>query len=513
MAGLLGDDWNDPRTMATLAMAGGLMGGQNFGQGLLGGVQAYQGLLGADQDRKTKKQITDAQMENYRSEIEARKLASIKDQRQQSMIEGMFGGGGGSGRPDAGQMPASGAQAGGQGAAGAGSSLVGLARQLGIPDQAIQADMVFNGGKGISAMLEKHGARDMQVTNGYAYDKNNTGPGFMPSLSTSTNGQTSMTRIGPDGMPVVSAPQGALSTFGAYKGMEAGLGAAAKVNLRQNADGTTSPVSELTENPTLQRMLSGGQSQPGYATEPQMKASMAGGMGADPKALLREIKSVQSDLMKPMDEGSKAMLRAHLSDLQSQASDPRMGAQASRSGAPAYGMTNDQAAQAKANETKLVNTASADVVRDTAGQTKTRNAGETINSVERAITLLGRNPTSSAIGALADKSAGFFGVSTNGANISAQLDVVAADIVKNVPRFEGPQSDKDVDQYKSAAGRVADRGLPIEQRMAAAQEVKLLQGRAAPIANKAADKTVVKTGTYGGKKVVQYSDGSTDYAN
>lgn len=374
MAGLLGDDWNDPRTMATLALAGGLMGGRNLGQGLLGGVQAYQGLLGADQDRKTKKQITDAQMENYRSEIQQRQLQTAIAQQNQAREAAYFGNaGGGTGNQSQNGASSAPATSGAQPSMGmpAEGKFDQWSREYGIPKDALVVDYLKNGGKGISEMLMKRGAPDMQVTNGYAFDKNKLGAGFMPSLSTSTNGQTSMTRIGPDGMPVVSAPQGALSTFGAYKGMETGLGAAAKVNLRQNADGTTSPVSELTENPTLQRMLGGGQSQPGYATEPQMKASMAGGMGADAKAIQREIMSVKNDLMKPMDEGSKTMLRAHLADLQGQANDPRMGAQIAPSGAPAYGMTNQQAAQAKANEASLVGTATADVQA-----TQARQAGK-----------------------------------------------------------------------------------------------------------------------------------------
>ena len=43
--------------------------------------------------------------------------------------------------------------------------------------------------------------------------------------------------------------------------------------------------------------------------------------------------------------------------------------------------------------------------------------------------------------------------------------------------MEGPQSDGDRAEYKMQAGRVADRSLPTEQRIAAAQEVQKLQNK------------------------------------
>ncbi|MES2950291.1 MAG: hypothetical protein V4858_17245 [Pseudomonadota bacterium] len=98
-----------------------------------------------------------------------------------------------------------------------------LSAQYGIPLDALKFDLVFNDGKNMAEWVQKRGTPDMQVSGNYAYDRNKLGAGFMPSLTTSTTGQTSMTRIGPDGLPVVSAPQGALETYGAYKAADAGL--------------------------------------------------------------------------------------------------------------------------------------------------------------------------------------------------------------------------------------------------------------------------------------------------
>lgn len=211
MAGLLGMSDDE-----VYGLAGGLMsagGGRGFAAGLAGMQEAKQNAL--------KQRLIEAQLGNYASEIEARKLAGVKDARQQSLIESMFGAGA-TGGQGAASAPGGAMRSAAGGTGGGPATLIDTARKYGIPEQAIQSDMVFNGGKRISEMLEKHGTRDMQVSNGYAYDKNNQGAGFMPSLNTSANGQTSMTRIGPDGLPVVTAPQGAVETFGAYKDAEAG---------------------------------------------------------------------------------------------------------------------------------------------------------------------------------------------------------------------------------------------------------------------------------------------------
>ena len=71
MAGLFGTSWDDPRTMATLNMAAGLLAGggpsrnpTNLGMGLLGGLQQYQAVMAAD-DRK---KLQDAQIEKLKAE-------------------------------------------------------------------------------------------------------------------------------------------------------------------------------------------------------------------------------------------------------------------------------------------------------------------------------------------------------------------------------------------------------------------------------------------------------------
>ena len=55
-----------------------------------------------------------------------------------------------------------------------------------------------------------------------------------------------------------------------------------------------------------------------------------------------------------------------------------------------------------------------------------------------------------------------------------------------VPRFEGPQSDKDTASYKEAAGQLADASLPTEIRKAAGKEVlRLMKARKGQFVNEA----------------------------
>jgi len=86
--------------------------------------------------------------------------------------------------------------------------------------------------------------------------------------------------------------------------------------------------------------------------------------------------------------------------------------------------------------------------------------------------------TGSGVGRLADISAGFIGQATPGAIAIGKLKPIADTVLKMVPRFEGPQSDKDTQSYKEAAGQLADSAMPTKIRKAAALEVlRLMKAR------------------------------------
>lgn len=79
--------------------------------------------------------------------------------------------------------------------------------------------------------------------------------------------------------------------------------------------------------------------------------------------------------------------------------------------------------------------------------------------------------TGSGAGRLVDLGAEFVGKATPGAIAIGQLKPIQDLVLKMVPRFEGPQSDKDTQSYKEAAGQLADPTLPTETRKAAGKTV------------------------------------------
>ena len=79
--------------------------------------------------------------------------------------------------------------------------------------------------------------------------------------------------------------------------------------------------------------------------------------------------------------------------------------------------------------------------------------------------------TGSGVGRLVDVGKGFFGGATPGAIATAKLKPIQDLVLKTIPRFEGPQSDKDTQSYKEAAGQLADPNMPTAIRKEAAKTV------------------------------------------
>jgi hypothetical protein len=128
--------------------------------------------------------------------------------------------------------------------------------------------------------------------------------------------------------------------------------------------------------------------------------------------------------------------------------------------------------------------------------------------------LKGGKATASGIGNVMDAGARAVGITTTGAQDSARLQALSGWLVANVPRMEGPQSNFDVQNYTTMAGKIGDPTVPIAERLAALGTVRTLQQRyaainGAPISGGA---TVVRTGRDAqGRKVEQMSDGSIRY--
>jgi hypothetical protein len=84
--------------------------------------------------------------------------------------------------------------------------------------------------------------------------------------------------------------------------------------------------------------------------------------------------------------------------------------------------------------------------------------------------------TGSGAGRLIDYGAAFGGVATPGSIAISNLKPIANMVLQTIPRFEGPQSDKDVQSYKEAAGQLADPSMPTKNRKEAAKTVlRLMQ--------------------------------------
>jgi hypothetical protein len=115
------------------------------------------------------------------------------------------------------------------------------------------------------------------------------------------------------------------------------------------------------------------------------------------------------------------------------------------------------------------------------GKTETvRNLGTAIANLTDAIKPGGllEQSTGSGLGRAVDASNAFFGRATEGAIAAAKLAPIADLVLKMIPRFEGPQSDKDTQSYKEAAGQLANASLPNEIRKGAAEVIiKLMKER------------------------------------
>lgn len=110
----------------------------------------------------------------------------------------------------------------------------------------------------------------------------------------------------------------------------------------------------------------------------------------------------------------------------------------------------------------------------------TQDLALTIRELESAVKPKGliEQSTGSGAGALVDIGMGFFGSSTAGAQAVAALKPIYDRVLKIVPRFEGPQSNKDTQSYENAAGQLANPAVPNETKLVAAREIlRLMKAR------------------------------------
>jgi hypothetical protein len=441
--GLLDFVFNDPGARAGLTMLGA--SSPKYGRGLLAAMQAQD----TAQQQAMQRQLLQSQIAENSAQSKMREQQLAMAQQKQAMLSNLFGGGGGS--------PLGGVTTGG-----------GINAQApasgGLQNMTLdQVAMLKANGIDLSD-LWKAGREGFKREAGAYYEDVNRNTQYMPKLDNGmavSNGQ------------VVVAPGYAQANAG-IKGAEAGSVEAAKFPFAVGQDSVRQNLTARLDATKVYNPQTGREEfvpRAAVVAQPQYSGAGYNG-GSAANAAVEQLQIMQSELNKlPQGHPDRPALMREMQRLGG-------GQQASQSGNFAAGPSAAETAANEAARTRAVNTAAADVVRDTDSRTKVRSAKENLTNADRAIELLQLGPTGSAVGALVDKGAAVFGKSTPGGNIAAQLDIVSANMVKNVPRFEGPQSNIDVEGYKAAAGRVADRSLPIEQRLAAAQEVKYFEQKA-----------------------------------
>jgi hypothetical protein len=152
----------------------------------------------------------------------------------------------------------------------------------------------------------------------------------------------------------------------------------------------------------------------------------------------------------------------------------------------------------------------ADMKNSAGAVAKVTDAKDVLALLDQAEPLLD-DSTNSYAGVALDEAARAVGGATKGAKAAAQLRTLEGALISKMPKMSGPQSDKDVLLYKQMAGQIGDRTIPAEQKRAAIKTIREINERHA--GGGKPQRTVVRTGKSGGRKVIEYSDGAVEYAD
>lgn len=105
---------------------------------------------------------------------------------------------------------------------------------------------------------------------------------------------------------------------------------------------------------------------------------------------------------------------------------------------------------------------------NTENQNAVKNAENSFGLLKSATDILNTNAPSSGRGEnIITGTREFFGGGGEASKADAQLKILGNKLTAQVPRFEGPQSDKDTAIYQAAAGDLQNPNIPIQTRLAA----------------------------------------------
>jgi hypothetical protein len=103
-------------------------------------------------------------------------------------------------------------------------------------------------------------------------------------------------------------------------------------------------------------------------------------------------------------------------------------------------------------------------------QKSVKNAKDAFGSIKAVSEILRTNEPSSGLAEnIMTGTREIFGGGGKQSQADSKLKVLGQKLVQQVPRFEGPQSDKDVASYQAAAGDIGNANKPIGARLAALQ--------------------------------------------
>jgi hypothetical protein len=122
---------------------------------------------------------------------------------------------------------------------------------------------------------------------------------------------------------------------------------------------------------------------------------------------------------------------------------------------------------AKAKET------AEEVKKRLSDEKRVKDLGLAVSEIERAMTPGGLidSATGGYLSNLYSTAAAVFSMGTDSSAALARLAPIADLALKMVPRFEGPQSNYDVQSYRDAAGNLANPNVPASTKRAAAEEI------------------------------------------
>lgn len=471
--GLL-DNIEDPQTQGLLTFGLGLLNsrgnlGQSIGQA---GMQTMQSLQ-ATREAQMKRQLQEAQLAEMKQQAALREQQAAQLARQQAMLEPLLRKlQGGDQMPAVSNALAHGAQAGSVGPTVANAARLPApsAGGLGGLNPNDLAALKAAGGPDLVDVF-KLTMPNWQNVNGYMVNTNDAGfkGGFMPGVQVSQNGQATVTNIGPDGQPIVSAPRGALDTYTAYRNADEAARAGYDTTTVTPAGGQP----QLTTRADVVKTIRGAQ--------PKGERVDLRPDGDRVAILQGEYKSAADRYNAAI--GKKDLVAAARAKEDMAALEREM----KGAGVPKLGIQLQSPAEAKREVDAVA--AEGDVAKaDVAAADKSRDIK---SQIKMARELLSLGPTQSGAGSLVDSGLSFFGTSTKGGDIAAKLDTISGWMVNNVPRMEGPQSNFDLQNYKTMAGLVGDRTKPISVRLAALDGVEQLQSKYDKFNGGAAPKPVI----------------------